>query len=98
MENNSEVQYTPEELSELYHLIFMGNKENLILFDMQAFSDTETLKNWINHHIKWTTTFPKKMEQLLLIKELLFCDSSKLPILLNGQLSRIVLWRMNKGK
>jgi hypothetical protein len=101
LENNKEPVYTPEELEELYQLIFLHPSEEdkakgtLILFDRLAFKDTPTLRAWLDAELeKAYPYFTKQIDQLIGIKKVLFCDQIELSLLINSRFSRIISWRL----
>lgn len=96
MENE---QYTSEDLADLYREIFLKSDEELILFDMDAFADCETLKKWLSRE-KLRTTPPalRRRNQVNAIEEVLFCDLRKVPLLMNGIFHAAAKWRLAHGK
>jgi hypothetical protein len=101
MENKytEEEQYTSEELQELYRIIFLRCDDDLILFDMNAFADCGTLKKWLSKEkLKTIAPVLKRTKQVNSIEEVLFCDISKVPLLLNGSFHAVAKWRLEHGK
>jgi hypothetical protein len=96
MEND---QYTPEDLADLYREIFLKFDGELILFDMDAFADCETLIKWLSREkLKTTAPAVRKRDQVLAIEEVLFCDIKKVPLLVNGPFHAAAKWRLAHGK
>jgi hypothetical protein len=103
MENDAPT-YTPEELEELYQLIFLKPSKKdkvrgtLILFDLKAFKDSGTLRTWLDKELDKTPKyFTKKIDQIVGIKRVLFCSTAELPLFINERFSRIASWRLARG-
>lgn len=90
------VQYTPEELKELFEIIFLGHprEDSLVLMDLYDFKDCDSLKKELDKEIPYI----KKRDQYQDVKEVLFCDKSKLPLMLKHPFYKVVHWRLEHGR
>lgn len=105
MESN-EPTYTPEELAEIYLIIFLDitdeemSHNGRILMDKNAFCDQETLIKYLNKEIASATEIRrgKKIVEFTEVQEILFCDKKDMPLYINHRLSRVMSWRLDHGK
>jgi hypothetical protein len=92
--------YSPDELQELFEIIFLGHAkpEKLILMDKLLFNDSRELELHLEHVLNKDTVFKKRKKQYQDIKEVLFCDKLRLPLMLKHRFYKVVRWRLLHGK
>lgn len=98
--------YTPEELDDLYHIIFLGLTDEerahngRILMDRNAYENQEALRIYLEEgiekakNIRWS----KQIREYSEVQEVLFCEKVSVPLLVNHRLSRVVSWRLQRGR
>lgn len=98
--------YTPEELEELYRIIFLDLTDEerahngRILMDRNAFENQKALRTYIEKGIKKAKDirWSKHIREYSEVQEVLFCGMESVPLFVNHRLSRVANWRLQHGK